>query len=281
METSRAKPSGSRRAGPIALVVVGAVGLALLLVATLAVWAVNEPVTDLLTTTIATVVTPLERAEAVLQEVNTTLDSAQGAVRQLQDTVATIGVNLKADSVVLRALGSLVSEDLKPSVDRALPALERVRSTLATIEGVLTGLDRLPFVTLPDWVQDVSAAIDELGRVGQQIQETVTALDALRTGAIDKAVTSVTEKATALEGRLANVQARTQAAQATVTNLVTTLRGWESRLPGLIDLISVLLTLWVLLMAFGQWALLSLGWSRLKVGAWIPFYPLNKGMPAA
>ncbi len=276
MESSNAKPPGSRRAGPIALVVIGAVGLVLLLVGTIAVWAVNEPVTDLLTTTIATVVTPLERAEAGLQQVNTTLDSAQAAVQQLQDTVATIGVDMKADSVVLRALGSLVGEDLKASVDRALQALEQVRSTVATIDGILQGLDRLPMVTLPDWVQDVSAAIDELERVGQQIQETVTALDALRTGAIDKAVTSVTEKAAALESRLANVQARTQAAQAAVSNLVTTLQGWQARLPGLIDLVSVLLTVFLLLMAVGQWALLSLGWSHLKVGAWVPFYPLNR-----
>jgi chromosome segregation ATPase len=263
------------------MVVVGAVGLALLLMATIAVWAANEPVTDLLTATIATLVTPLERAEAGLQEVNTTLDSAQAAVQQLQDTVATIGVNLKADSVVLRALGSLVGEDLKATVDRALQALERVRSTVATIDGILKGLDRIPLVTLPNWVQDVSAAIDELGRVGQQVQETVASLEALRTGAIEKAVTSVTEKATALEDRLTNVQTRTLAAEATVSNLLTTVKDWQSRLPGLIDLVSALLTVFLLMMGLGQWALLSLGWSFLKVGAWIPFYPLNRGVRPA
>jgi hypothetical protein len=197
-----------------------------------------------------------------------------------QNAVATIGVNAKADSVILRALGSLVGE-ISSRAWIALQALEQVRSTVATIDGILQGLDRLPLVTLPDWVQDVSAAIDELGRVGQQIQETVTALDALRTGAIDKAVTSVTEKATALESRLANVQTRTQAAEATVSNLLTTLQNWESRLPGVIDLISALLTLFLLLMAVGQWALLSLGWSSLKVGAWVPFYPLNRARRTA
>jgi chromosome segregation ATPase len=127
----------------------------------------------------------------------------------------------------------------------------------------------------------VSAAIDELGRVGQQVQETVASLEALRTGAIEKAVTSVTEKATALEDRLTNVQTRTLAAEATVSNLLTTVKDWQSRLPGLIDLVSALLTVFLLMMGLGQWALLSLGWSFLKVGAWIPFYPLNRGVRPA
>lgn len=40
-------------------------------------------------------------------------------------------------------------------------------------------------------------------------------------------------------------------------------------------------TLFFLLMGLGQAALLSLGWSRLKTGEWIPFYPLRKGARAA
>jgi chromosome segregation ATPase len=279
MEPTSAKPP--RRAGAWALIVLGILGLVVVLGGTITVWAVNSPVTDLLTATLATVAIPLERAEAGLQGVSTTLDSAQAAVDELQDTVATIGDNLKADSLVLRALGSLVGEDLKAGVDKALTALENVRSTVATVESVLKSLDRLPGVTLPDWVDDVSAAIDELGRVGRQVQETVTALDALRTGAIEQAVASVTEKAGALETRLAKVETRTQAAQNTVSNLLTTVEEWQARIPGLIDAIAVILTLFFLLMGLGQWALLSLGWSRLKTGQWIPFYPVRKGPPAA
>ncbi|HMK08801.1 MAG TPA: hypothetical protein VK449_07190, partial [Anaerolineales bacterium] len=66
-----------------------------------------------------------------------------------------------------------------------------------------------------------------------------------------------------------------------VANLRTTLEQWRARLPGLIDAVSVLLTLLLLLMGLGQFALLSLGWSRVKTGMWIPFYPLRKGEPAA
>jgi uncharacterized phage infection (PIP) family protein YhgE len=261
------------------MVVLGALGLTIIVGGTIAVWAVNTPLTDLLTTTLETVATPLERAETGLQEVNTTLDSAQASVDELQATVATIGENLKADSLVLRALGSLVGEDLKNSVDRAVEALENVRATVATIESVLNSLDRLPGVTLPDWVDDVGAALGELARVGQQVQETVTALDALRTGAIEQAVASVTEKTGVLETRLAGVEQKTRAAEATVTGLLSMAEEWQSRLPGLIDTVSIVLTLFFLLMGLGQWALLSLGWSRLKTGQWIPFYPVRKAPP--
>jgi chromosome segregation ATPase len=279
METASAKSSG--RAGAWALIVLGLLGLAVVLGGTIAVWAVNNSVSDVLTATLGTISAPLARAEAGLQQVNTTIDSAQSAVDELQATLTTIGENLKADSLVLRALGSLVGDDLKNSVDKAVAALEDVRATIATIESVLNSLDRLPGVTLPDWVNDVSAALDGLSQVGQQVQETVTALDALRTGAIEQAVASVTEVTTNLETRLANVEQRTRAAETTVSNLRQTVETWQARLPGLIDALSVVATLFFLLMGLGQWALLSLGWAHLKTGRWIPFYPLAKGAPAA
>lgn len=279
MDASPSKPP--RRIGAWVLVVLGALGLVVVLVGTIAVWAVNSSVTDLLTAALGTLSAPLARAEAGLQEVNTTLDSAQTAVDELQKTVATIGENLKADSLVLRTLGSLVGEDLKAAVDKAVTSLQSVRSTVATVEAVLQSLDRLPGVTLPDWVDDISAAIDELERLGQQVQETVAAIEALASGAIEQAVASVTEKAAGLESRLTRVQTRTQAAETTVSNLLATLQDWQARLPGLIDAIAVVLTLFFLLMGLGQWALLSLGWSRLKTGQWIPFYPLRRGAPAA
>jgi len=272
--------STPRRAGAWALIVLGILGLLVVLGGTIAVWAVNGPVTDLLTTTLAAVVRPLQRAETGLENVNATLDKAQTAVDELQATVSTIGENLKADSLILRTLGSLVGEDLKASVDKAVTSLQNVRSTVATVESVLRSLDRLPGVTLPDWVDDVSAALDQLETVGQQVQETVAAIDALRTGAIEQAVASVTEKAGGLETRLAEVETRTQAAQASVSSLLATVQTWQARVAGIIDGIAVVLTLFFLLMGLGQWALLSLGWSRLKTGRWIPFYPLVKGAPA-
>ena len=277
MESTSAKPSG--RAGAWTLAVLGILGLVVVLGGTIAVWTVNSAVTDLVVTTLDSVSRPLERSEAGLQEVNDTLDSTQASVDELQETLATVGEALEADSLLLRALGSLVGEDLKNSVDKAVTALENVQSTATTVESVLESLDRLPMVTLPDWVEDVGSAIDGLVQTGQRVQETVTALDALRTGAIEEAVGSVVEKTEDLETRLANVETRTRGAQATVAELRTTLEGWQARLPGLIDAITVVVTLFFLLMGLGQWAMLSLGWSRLKTGRWIPFYPLAKGAP--
>jgi len=276
-----ATPNAPRRAGAWVLIVLGAFGLLLVLAAIIAIWAVNAPLTDIGTSTLDTIAAPLARAESGLQEVNDRLDSAQASIDELQSTLATVGENLKADSLVLRALGSLVSEDLKTSVDKAAAALADVQSAAATVENVLNGLDQLPGVTLPSWVEDVSAAIEGVAEAGQKVQETVGALNALRTGAIETAVASVTEKTDQLEAGLSKVQERTQTAQTSVANLRATLEAWRTGLAGLIDTASVVLTMLLALMGLGQWALLSLGWSRVKTGQWIPFYPLRKGEPAA
>jgi len=276
MQTSTSSRSGARRAGAVAMLVLGALGLALVLAGTIAVWAVNTATTELLTAGIETISAPLASAEAGLQEVNTTLDEAQQTVQELEDQAETIGQTLQADSRLLEGLGSLVGEDLTGAIDRALQAVERTQTTVATIEGVLQGLENLNLITVPDWAKDVALAIEELSQAGEQVQETLDALKAFRLGAIEKAATSVTEKAVAIETRLAEVQSRTMSAEAKVTQLLVTLERWQAGLPRAIDLVSILLTLLFLLMGIGQWALLSLGWSFLKVGAWIPFYPLNK-----
>jgi hypothetical protein len=41
------------------------------------------------------------------------------------------------------------------------------------------------------------------------------------------------------------------------------------------------LTLVFLRMGLGGWGRVSLGWSRLKTGQWIPFDPVRRGVPAA
>jgi hypothetical protein len=109
----------------------------------------------------------------------------------------------------------------------------------------------------------------------------VTALDSLRTGAIDQAVARVTDRAGQLETRLNDVEARVAKAEANLSKLRATVETWKEGLPSVIDAISIVATLLMLLMGLGQWALLSLGWSRLKTDLWIPFYPLRKKRAAA
>jgi chromosome segregation ATPase len=260
------------------MLVLGAVGLAPVLAGIIGVWVVNLTTTDFLTVSLDAVMTPLEQAEASLQEVNATLGSAQQSVEELRIQTETIGQTIQADSRLLEGLGSLVGEDLTGAIDRALQAVEQAQTTVAMIDGILQGLEDLSLITVPDWARDLPSAIDELRRAGQQVQETLDVLQAFRLGAIEKAVTSVTEKAAVMETRLAEVQSRTASAQAEVTKLLSTMQNWRADLPRVIDLVSILLTLLLLLMGFGQGALVSLGWSFLKVGAWVPFYPLNKAV---
>jgi DNA repair ATPase RecN len=274
-------PRRSGRVGAWTLVVMGTLGLLLVLGSMAAVWALNSAVTDLLTTALSAVEGPLTRADTGLQEVLTTVDSAQTSVQDLKGTVATVGEALQADSVVLRTLGALVGTDLKNSIDKALSTLERVRSTVSTVEAVLVSVDRLPGVTLPTWVEDVGGAIDEVQQIGQKVQETVAAIESLRTGAIEQAVASVTDKAEDLETRLTNVEARVTKARTNVATLLAEVQEWKARLPGIIDVVAAVVSLFFLLMGLGQWALLSLGWSRLKTDLWIPFYPLRKKTAAA
>jgi hypothetical protein len=276
MANPAATPSTGRRIGAWAMLVLGALGVLLLVTGIVGVWALKTPATNLLTSTIETVLGPLQQAQAGLQEVDAALDSAQTAVGDLQVQVELIGVDLQADSLILKRLGELVGEDLLASVDSALETLARLKLTLAGIQGVLDGLNNLPFVDLPEWAQDISDAITEIERVGGEVRETLAALEAVRLGAIEKAVGSVTDKAKQIEGRLTNVQGRVETAESRLDEIVTTLEAWRDGLPRLIDIASIIATLLLAWLAFGQWALLSLGWSFVRTGRWVPFYPLAK-----
>ncbi|HSR47464.1 MAG TPA: hypothetical protein VLL77_05695 [Anaerolineales bacterium] len=276
MATSSATPSTGRKIGAWAMLVLGGLGVLLLVAGIVSVWALNTPATNLLTSTIETVLGPLQQAQTGLQEVDAALDSAQTAVTDMQLQVEKIGVDLQADSLILKKLGELVGDDLLTSVDNALETLGRLKLTLAGIQGILDGLDNLPFVDLPEWAQDISDAITEIERVGGEVRETLAALEAVRLGAIEKAVSAVTDKAKQIEGRLTNVQTRVQTAESRLDQIVGTLEGWRDGLPRLIDVASIIVTLLLAWLAFGQWALLSLGWSYVRTGRWIPFYPLAK-----
>jgi uncharacterized phage infection (PIP) family protein YhgE len=263
------------------MVVFGSLGVLVLLIGMVGVWAINAPVTDLATSAMGTLLGPLEQAQSGLQQVDGVLVQAQSSVGELQTTVKTLGASMQADSLVLKKLGDLVGTDLKGSVDKALDGLTRLKATLDKVQGVIQGLDRLPFVDLPSWTQELSDAIDGVEQTATTIRETSEALEAMRVGAIGQAVESVTEKSNQIQSRLTTVQGRVQTAENKVDSLVSTLRSLQQTLPRTIDGLSALLSALLIWMAVGQWLLLSIGWSRLKTGRSIPFYPLRKGEAGA
>lgn len=280
MDTPTA-PSTSSRIGAWSMLILGILGTLVLIAGIIGVWVLNTPATDLITGALSTVLGPLEAAQSGLQTVDSTLDTAQAATVELQETVAQVGIELQADSLILKKLGSLVSEDLLGAVDRALESLSNVRVALAGIQGILDGLAKVPFIELPEWAQELSGAIDEVERVADEARETLAAIEAIRLGAVEKAVDLVIEKAETIEGRLQTVQGRVQAAEARVAELVSMLEAWLEAAPGAIDTLSVILTILFGWMAFAQGVVLSLGWSYVKTGFWTPFYPIRKREAAA
>lgn len=147
----------------------------------------------------------------------------------------------------------------------------RLRLRLAGLQGIPHGLDNLPFVGLPEWAQDITDAITEIERVGGEVRDTLAALEAVRLGAIEKAVTSVRDKAKQIEDRLANVQGRVQIAESRLDEIVATLGAWRDGLPRWTDIASIVIAALLAWLALGQWVLLSLGWILIRTGRWIPF----------
>lgn len=276
MKTQPAPSSTAARLGAWAMLVLGILGVLLFVAGILGVWALNTPATDVVTGTLTAVLGPLETAQSGLDTVDGMLTSAQASITELQGTVAQVGAELQADSLILKKLAALVGEDLLSTVDRALESLGKVRLALEAVQGVLDGLAKVPFIELPAWTDDLSNAIDEMERAAAEVRDTLAAIEAIRQGAIEQAVASVTEKAGQINTRLETTRARVQSAEARLAGLIVTLEGWNEAAPGAIDVLSVVLTVLLAWMVFAQWVVLSLGWGYVKTARWIPFYPFKK-----
>jgi len=236
------------------LAVVGALVCLALLIGS---WSANTPLTNAATGSLLLVENYVGMTEQVTGRVVDNLESMLGEVTEIETTLTGMDEDQEAQ----------LSENIKGKLnDRFGPLLTNSKNSIVTLSNgaealnrTLTMANRLPGVALPPIVEELEPISQKLEEVSGQVEELQGAIAGANFDGSKVLVTvsNTGDRIEALEQELTRYEAgmeRTLRASAEV----------RSRLPGWIDLMSVLISILAILFGAGQVSLFIHAWGWFK-----------------
>ena len=242
-ETSPHRPSLVKRIAGIVAIIFGGLGVILSIVAIVAVWVVNKPITD-------TSVEVLVTVEAALDVVEENLIRADEALQTVRDGIAETAAQIPTDGLL-------------EVVDNINSLVEAAQSTADTASSIFGVANSIPFLG-PSQSQEESS--------GAKLDELSATLDQISTG-----LTTVEERLKGLseggaEGGLLNnidqdiagFQSELNRVEGNVNEVGTVVQEITVSVPRWIDVASVIITLLIIWLGVAQYSLLAHGWSWVR-----------------
>ena len=248
----------------IVVIVISAVFIIACLAGVVFSWSFNTPLTETITKGITGVERVLSAADTGLERVNTNLGDAQTAVDKIESNVETAGDTLSETSIVYEVLERTVGDELFPKITAARETAAAMGNSLVAFNETLEAVNDIPFVEVPTLTEQLESAAEELASAQADVEETRAELRSIREEAVSKPVTAITERTTRISNRLETAQTRITNTQDNIDGNLDTIGGIKTRVPGVIDLISVVFTVVLLWIGFGQAGLIVLAWGYLK-----------------
>lgn len=227
-------------------------------------WSINTPITNALTGALTGVERVLTVADTGLERVNTRLAEAQRNVDTVEANVEAAGETLSETSIVYQVLDRTVGDELFPKVEAAGDTIVAIRNSVVAFNEMLESINDVPFVEVPTLTENLETAAQRMETVQSDVEETRTELRAIREQAISKPVTAITDRTTRISDGLEATQTALSGTQVNIDDNLESIGNIKTRVPGLIDLVSLLFSFIFLWVALGQAGLIMLAWGAVK-----------------
>jgi hypothetical protein len=253
----------------IAAIILSVAGLVISLAGIAGVWMIN----DALTSEVATDVfdrteTALTALENTLDRVIVALERSRSAIETIDQAAGKAGDKIESSSPVANLISNTIGDELFPAIIGIRDTISGVRSTIIAVNASIEAANAIPLVSIPTLPMEKLQAVDErASNAVDRVQELRADVAALKSGAADALVSNVTTRTGAIDDDLAAIETFAGAYRDDVGRVSAGLAAVRAKLPGMLDLASVLLTVVLLWFSVGQVSLVVSGWRFLKSAA--------------
>lgn len=248
----------------ILAIVLAVVGLVACAVGIYYSWALNTPLTDSLTRALTAADTVLTQADTAVTRVNSGITTARSATSTIQGAVQAAGDTIVNTDLAFTVLERTVGDTLFPVVVEISETAHAVAGTLIGINDTLEAANRLPFVEVPTLTAQLDVATAELAEARARVDEVRTEVQTLKAETVARPVTAITSRTEPLLERLDAAQATLSDTQASLNATLSGVRDLNARLPGLLDSLSVVLTLVLLWLLIAQVIVIDWAWHKFR-----------------
>jgi hypothetical protein len=217
-------------------------------------WVINAPLTRDVVALLTGVSKTLQVADSALTDANDSVVTARGVVGQILSITGSAGGQLEGSKV--DQLATLAQGKLTDTVAMLERTLRTIVDTVDVINGVIATVNRFPGVQIePLDSVEIGQLTGLITGISVTLKQVVGGIEAVRSGVsnavatLEDAVDRLDNRLGGLVGAIGQIQPKIRAAQASVNALI-------ARMPGLIDQLSVVLTVLLLWLGFAQFGLL-------------------------
>lgn len=224
----------------VALAVVGVIAC---LIVTLLSWSLNARITTSLVQAVAGAEQLLGVVDGGLTRVDTGLGEALSAVTTVEETVQSVGDTIIETDLAFLVLERTVGDTLFPRVVSARETTANLAGTIVAFNETLEAANRMPFVDVPTLTDELQVAADGLEAARTQVEELRAKMQAIKEEKVSRPVTFVTDRTAPIADGLDRALTAVDNTQAGIAERQARLAALRERLPGLLDLISFVVTL--------------------------------------
>ena len=256
-----------KKIGRILIVVMAVLVIVLSLVGIVGAWGISSAASNVTLKVFSVIQTGAEVVDSAAGRVDTLVQTARTEVQQANEMVTTAASNLQENRPVLTALSERLDTRLGPMVDKVQEAVAPVHDVLVTVSGAVSFANSVPFI------QERAPRLDQLDQTLSQLSglaaDVLQLRTTLRTAVTEKAdqltqgvATALTDLATRIDGRLADVQTSVQTLQTDIAALQARIQRLQSVLLLLFNLIALLATLVYIWVIYSQVVVIRHHWVR-------------------
>ena len=261
----------ARRIIGMTFIVAAIIGLIFSLAGVIFVWAVKEPITQNLVSTINLIETTLEATGSGLTVADDTLTQAMADLGILEDTIQTASKSLEDSVPMVEMLSNLTSGSLPEAIEATQTGLNTAQDAARSIESTLRLITSIPFLPIERYAPDVSFT-DALEDVATSLEPIPDALltmeDTLNTTKgnlvlIAAQVRIISRNIGELRNSLYQMQLIIDQYQDVITTLEDRVETFRVNLSTIINVAAVLFTIIFIWLGIAQLGLLTQGLERV------------------
>jgi len=226
-----------------AAAVLAVVGIIVCLIIALLSWSFNTPVTDSLVQAVIGAEHLLGVVEGGLARVDEGLGEALSAVTTVEETVRSVGDTIVETDLAFLVLERTVGDTLFPRVAAAQETAATLAGTIVAFNDTLEAANRMPFVDVPTLTDELQTAAGGLEAARAEVEAMRAEMQAIKEEKVSRPVAFVTERTAPIADGLDRALTAVDNTQAGIADRQARLAALRERLPRLIDLISIAVTL--------------------------------------
>ena len=249
-----------------AVIVLCILGIIVAALGIVAVWRIITPVTESVTKLLTSVDAILQIIETGLVSFNALLGDGIDLVQSVEKTIVETGETVRETNLSLVVIDATLGDELFPLLDSAYATLDTVVGSVLAVNDTLEAINAIPFISIRTLTADLEAAEVRIVEVQNDIEETQRTIQTAKEEAVDTVVSPISTRLSEVEGGLQDVLDISKESEIQVTASREGIADVIQKLPGWIDLASVIMTLTFSWLIFAQGSLLLLSYAYIRTG---------------